>query len=326
MTCSVRHFVKMASDKALLTVAVFLGLIIGVINVFAEDDKNTEPVVQGISETDAPELEGVGGPCYIGPNGELVCGVTPSTDEEKGKDKEAKNEESATPAIDLATQPWLVESANLPPGSPVLKRDHMIRADSYLWTALEDITPSIPVEKWITREPKPEDLVGKYVLVEVWATWCPPCRRSLPYLDFISKKYKDDLVVVSICEMDENAIRNMPGKGLNIFEIGYFAAVDTGRRFANKLGVYGIPHAILLEPTIGGVVWEGMPTLPGYELSDKKLERFFEIGRKLKASGRLPEVSPITFEVSEPTQQERASRRRVSSSDNADEPGMPTVN
>lgn len=295
-----------------VTLALGVVLSLGSVSVLPaqENDKDAVSAVLDSAEADAS-----GGPCIIGPDGQLICNV----------DAAPKSDAPVNPAIDLTTQPWLVESANLPPGSPVLKRDHMIWADSFLWTALEDIVTPIPVEKWLTRAPAPEDLAGKYILVEVWATWCPPCRRSLPYLDFISRKYKDDLVVVSICEMDENAIRNMPGKGLNIFDIGYYAAVDTGRRFANKLGVYGIPHAVLLEPTIGGVVWEGMPTLPGYELSDKKLERFFEIGHKLRDAGRLPETSPVSFEVSEPTQQERASRRRVSSTDSADESGAPTV-
>ena len=308
--------------KIFCSVISIVLLIFGDASVFALDEDNA-PSSQVVEKTevDNVEIDGAGGPCYVGPDGQMVCAVDDSTPAES-----SKVDASLTNSINLSQQPWLVESANLPPGSPALRRDHMIWADSYLWTALEDITPTIPVEKWITRMPTPEDFVGKYVLVEVWATWCPPCRRSLPYLDFISKKYKDDLVVVSICEMDENAIRNMPGPGLNIFEIGYFAAVDTGRRFANKLGVYGIPHAVLLEPTIGGIVWEGMPTLPGYELDDKKLERFFEIGHKLRDAGRLPETSPIKFEVSEPTQQDRATRRRVSSSDNKDEIGMPSVN
>ncbi|MGI6401266.1 MAG: TlpA family protein disulfide reductase [Thermoguttaceae bacterium] len=319
MALSFTDGVKLSSKTFLLT-ALSLTLILTVCCSFsysASNDVDQTPVAQGTSVEDIVNLD-AGGPCVIGPDGEMICNVDPVP-------ADVASEEPEAPAIDLSKEPWLVESANLPPGSPALKRDHMIWADSYIWTALEDIVPAIPVEKWITRAPTPEDLVGKYVLVEVWATWCPPCRRSLPYLDFISKKYKDDLVVVSICEMDENAIRNMPGPGLNIFDIEYFAAVDTGRRFANKLGVYGIPHAVLLEPTIGGVVWEGMPTLPGYELSDKRLERFFQIGHKLRDAGRLPEISPISFEISEPTQQERASRRRVSSSDHEDELGMPTI-
>ncbi|MDD3590420.1 MAG: TlpA disulfide reductase family protein [Thermoguttaceae bacterium] len=278
---------------------------------------------QGFTQDELISLEDVGGgPCFVGPDGQLVCST------EKPQAAEAADEDSdeESPKIDLATQPWLVESANLPTSHPALKRDHMIWADSYLWTSIDDVVGAIPVEKWLTKAPTPEDLAGKYILIEVWATWCPPCRRSLPYLDFISKKYKDDLVVVSICEMDENAIRNMPGNKLNIFDVGYFAAVDTGRRLANKLGVYGIPHAILLEPTVGGVVWEGMPTSPRYELDDKKLERFFRIGQKLKEAGKMPEVSPVKFEESEPTQEERASRRQPNAKQSVDDiPGAPSL-
>ena len=273
---------------------------------------------QAASDASKPIVD-AGGPCFIDADGNLVCEVPQ-------KDAASPESDQETIKVDLSTQPWLVESANLPANHPALKRDHMIWADSYLWTSIDDVIGAIPVEKWLTQAPSPKELAGKYILIEMWATWCPPCRRSLPYLDIISKKYKDDLVVVSICEMDENAIRNMPGNKLNIFDIGYFAAVDTGRRLANKLGVYGIPHAILLEPTVGGVVWEGMPTSPRFELDDKKLERFFNIGRKLKEAGKLPETSPVTFEVSEPTPEERASRRQPNAGKNAeDTPGTPSL-
>ncbi len=301
------------NSKAVAFVAILLGAF--AVQSFNLCDRGR---IWAQESSDSVATDGQGAPCFIGPDGELVCSVDGAPT--------IKNTDSELPKIDLASQPWLVESANLPLNHPALKRDHMIWADSYLWTSICDVVGSIPVEKWLTKAPTPEDLVGKYVLIEMWATWCPPCRRSLPYLDFISKKYKDDLVVVSICEMDENAIRNMPGKKLNIFDIGYFAAVDTGRRLANKLGVYGIPHAILLEPTVGGVVWEGMPTSPRYELDDKKLERFFTIGRKQREAGKLPEVSPIEFEVSEPTQEERSSRRQPNLKNNVEDvPGSPSL-
>lgn len=305
-----KKFIWKSNNSSLKNLALCFSVVYGIafvneLMVFSQE-VNTEVAT---SET--------GGPCFIGPDGELICNV-----EEASITNEAAPEPQK---VDLAQQPWLVESANLPVNHPALKRDHMIWADSYLWTSIVDVIGNIPVEKWLTKAPTPEELVGKYVLIEMWATWCPPCRRSLPYLDFISKKYKNDLVVISICEMDENAIRNMPGNKLNIFDIGYFAAVDTGRRLANKLGVYGIPHAILLEPTVGGVVWEGMPTSPRYELDDKKLERFFKIGRKQRESGKLPEVSPIVFEVSTPTPEERASRRQPGKKNIEDVPGIPSL-
>ena len=277
----------------------------------------------GVAWGEEPEKAAAddGGVCVVGPNGEIVCGDGAA----------ALNAENASVAsngsgrkIDLAKTPWLVESVNLPDNHPALLRDRIVWADSYLWCAIEDVVGAIPVERWANKAPKPEDLAGKYVLVEMWATWCPPCRRSLPYLDFIAKKYKDDLVVVSICETDEEAIRNMPGGRLDLDKVEYFVAVDTGRRLANKLGVRGIPHAILLEPSVGGVVWEGTPTAPRYELDDKTLEKIFKIGRKMKEDGRLPETSPVKFAVSEPTDEERASRRNVDAKNVKDVPGEPS--
>lgn len=288
----VRNLVEKFKTLLILITLVIINFEMGDVGVSAFYFQQNEQTSDRVSEY-----------CLVDSNGEFVCSVCPNTF--MNKCDEQIDEENI---VDLTTQPWLVERSNLPPSHPAYKREHMIWADSCLWTVLEDIFEVIPVEKWLTREPTNEDLVGKYVLIEMWATWCPPCRRSLPYLDFIAKKYSDNLAVVAICEMDENAIRNMPGEKINVFDIGFFLAVDTGRRLANKIGVYGIPHAILLEPTIGGIVWEGMPTLPNYELDDKKLERFFAIGGKLKKIGKVPNVSPVKFKISEPTQEERASR------------------
>ena len=194
--------------------------------------------------------------------------------------------------IDIEKEPWLVESAGLTPGHPALQRDRMIWADSWLYAEV----PEIDIEHWVGEAPK--DMAGKFVLIEVWATWCPPCRRSLPYLNYLHEKYGDKLVVISICETDKAALEAME-KPLKLADIKFHLAVDTGRRFANKLGVYGIPHTVILEPMYGAVIWEGMPTQPGHELTPEKVEKILAIGKKLEESGQLPKESPLKFQLSE---------------------------
>lgn len=45
-------------------------------------------------------------------------------------------------------------------------------------------------------------LRGKVVLVNFWATWCPPCREEIPDLIALQKKYKDRLVIIGVSEDD----------------------------------------------------------------------------------------------------------------------------
>ena len=50
----------------------------------------------------------------------------------------------------------------------------------------------------------PDNLKGKVVLVDFWASWCLPCAKSFPVLDELQKKYGDKLVIVAV-SVDEKA-------------------------------------------------------------------------------------------------------------------------
>lgn len=110
--------------------------------------------------------------------------------------------------------------------------------------------PNFVVEKWIT--PKPA-MVGKFVLLDFWATWCGPCRRSIPHLNELQEKFKDQLVVVGLSDESEADIRRMVEPRMN-----YAVAFDTSARTMREVQVKGIPHAILIDPK-GIVRFEGMP-------------------------------------------------------------------
>ena len=48
------------------------------------------------------------------------------------------------------------------------------------------------------KEIKLSDKRGKIVIIDFWATWCPPCRRSIPDLIDIQKKYENKVVIIGI--------------------------------------------------------------------------------------------------------------------------------
>ena len=143
--------------------------------------------------------------------------------------------------------------------------------------AVDRINGFLKVESWYNH--KPADFKGKFVLIEFAASWCSACKRSLKHIEHFHETFPNELVVVSVFETGaaQNDDFPKPGEGKNI---RHSIAIDTQRRCANALGVYGIPHAVLIEPDAGVIVWEGMVHQIGYELTDDLLRKFFTIGLK----------------------------------------------
>ena len=150
------------------------------------------------------------------------------------------------------------------------KEGKVLWANSAIWTE----APKFDVEKWLGDEP---DMKRKYVLIEFWNTWCPPCRRSLTLLNYLHDKYKDELVVIAVCDETEEAVKACMKKG---HKITCYNAINTKGTMKKALGVRGVPHAIIIEPTERTIIWEGYPLLKGYELTEKKIEKILAIGRK----------------------------------------------
>ena len=125
---------------------------------------------------------------------------------------------------------------------------------------LNQKAPELVVEKWLTKEP---DRKGKFVLIDFWATWCGPCRKAIPELNALHKKFGDKLIVIGVSDEQEAKV-----KAMNDPKIEYFSAIDTRARTKKAVGVNGIPHVLIMDPQ-GIVRWEGFPLLDDHELTEK---------------------------------------------------------
>lgn len=89
-----------------------------------------------------------------------------------------------------------------------------------------------------------KDLRGKVVLVNFWATWCPPCRKEMPDMEALYRRFSPrGLVILAIS--DENAERVDPFIAAQKYT--YSTLLDPGRKVHQLFSVNGIPRSFLYD-------------------------------------------------------------------------------
>ena len=125
--------------------------------------------------------------------------------------------------------------------------------------------PAAPLEisEWVKGGPV--DLAAfkgkKIVVVEFWATWCPPCRESIPHLTELQKKFeKRDVIIVGVTDEAPAKVKLFVDEQGN--KMDYTVAIDrdgkTGAGYMERYGITGIPHAFVVDKE-GRVAWHGGP-------------------------------------------------------------------
>jgi peroxiredoxin len=88
------------------------------------------------------------------------------------------------------------------------------------------------------------DLRGKVVLLNFWATWCPPCRKELPSLEALSARFgSQGLVVIGISDEDAAKVEPFVRK----LAISYPILLDPGRAVHRAFAIQGIPKSFVYD-------------------------------------------------------------------------------
>lgn len=97
-----------------------------------------------------------------------------------------------------------------------------------------------------------ESLRGKYIYIDLWATWCTPCKAEIPHLKKTEEANKDKNIQFVSISLDERKdyqnwkeyVNNNDLQGIQLVADSAFES-----DFAIKMGILSIPRFILIDPS-----------------------------------------------------------------------------
>ena len=91
----------------------------------------------------------------------------------------------------------------------------------------------------------PDNLKGKVMLVDFWASWCEPCKQSFPAMEELHKKYADKGLVIIAVNVDED--RKDMDEFLKKNKATFAILRDAAQKLVEKTGVATMPSAFLVD-------------------------------------------------------------------------------
>lgn len=114
---------------------------------------------------------------------------------------------------------------------------------------------------------KLSDYRGKIVIIDFWATWCPPCRKGIPDLISLQEEYKKDLVVIGISLDQQNTIKDLK-PFIENYKINYPVVLGDEKVVKDYGGISAIPTSFIIDQK-GNIVDKHIGLVPKTVYSDK---------------------------------------------------------
>ena len=131
--------------------------------------------------------------------------------------------------------------------------------------------PPLMIDTWVKGEPIEKLEKGHPYVIEFWATWCGPCRQTIPHLTELQQRYGDKLTIIGISSEPKGLPEVKPFVEKMGAKMDYRVAFDKGGGTNNAwmvaAGRQGIPCSFVVDQK-GIIAWIGHPGELGAILDD----------------------------------------------------------
>lgn len=159
---------------------------------------------------------------------------------------------SRTGPDNAGTVPTKAVAAPTPPGAPAApplagERHNTGKLAAFVYKSAPEAIPAFPFFDKDQQTRTIEAFKGKVVLLNLWATWCGPCREEMPALDRLQKEMGSDKFEVVAVSVDKNGFEKAREfmKEAGVQSLNFYA--DPSARAASQVKAIGMPATLLID-------------------------------------------------------------------------------
>lgn len=145
--------------------------------------------------------------------------------------------------------------------------------------------PEIIITHWLKNEPKSLSFRNKFIVLDIWATWCAPCLDAVPHLNELRKAFpREDLYFISLTKESPATARSVFDRVDFQVSVGCDVTGKTEVHFGNgKTGLSRFPTTVLIDNK-NIVRWIGNP----HSLTAEMMDRFLTENLRVEPAAALP--------------------------------------